>query len=129
MFLQGTKVWNFRQVKLSNLRNRLRTCIWRHWQRKLKDRKGTAWNNENYKVTLSLEKMRLSDTNWQQPTEEKLPMHAKHIKYQINDIALQRNSRREFVNATSVYLVYKQSSHKLLARTTAQEKLNQETCN
>lgn len=72
--------------------------------------------------------MRLSDTNWQQPTEEKLPMHAKHIKYQINDIALQRNSRREFINATSVYLVYEQSSHKLLARTTAQEKLKQETC-
>lgn len=55
-------------------------------------------------------------------------MHAKHIKYQINDTVIQRNSRREFRNATSIYLVCKQSSHKLLAWTTAQGKLKQETC-
>lgn len=54
--------------------------------------------------------MRVSDTNSQQPTEEKLPMHAKHIRYQINDIVMQRNARREFPSSTSIYLVYKQSS-------------------
>lgn len=54
--------------------------------------------------------MRLSDTNRQQPTEEKLSMHAKDIRYQINERVMQRNARRGFISATSIYLVYKQSS-------------------